>query len=59
LLKKRKDQQQVPYNWLGNTAYLNGISANMDKLEISDTNKAAYLADSSINLGMAGLHLKI
>ncbi len=43
---------------LGNTAYLNGIGANMDKLGVSGTDKVAYLSDTSINLGMSGLQLK-
>ncbi len=41
-----------------NTAYLAGIGANMDKLGVTTTQKATYLTDASVNLGVAGLRLK-
>lgn len=40
------------------TAYLAGIQASMDKVGVSGTNSAAYLADTSIDLGLANLRLE-
>ena len=39
-------------------SYKAGISANMDKLQVAVSDKANYLADTSIDLGITNLKLK-
>jgi hypothetical protein len=41
-----------------NAAYLAGIGFNMDKLGVTATQKAAYLAETSVNVGEGSLMLK-
>ncbi|WP_181305150.1 SusD/RagB family nutrient-binding outer membrane lipoprotein [Rufibacter sp. XAAS-G3-1] len=41
------------------TAYLAGISASMDKLGVSATDKAAYLANPAVGVGAANLTLEL
>jgi len=41
------------------TAYLEGIQANMDKLGVSGTDSAAYLADASVAVGEDNLTLAL
>jgi hypothetical protein len=48
----------VGTNAAANAAYLAGISANMDKLNVLAANKNIYLADVSIAKGVAALELK-
>ena len=40
-------------------AYLEGIAANMDKVGVSATAKAAYLADASVAVGAGNLTMKL
>lgn len=40
-------------------AYLAGIEAHMDMLEVEDANKAAYLADPSVAVGAGALTLEL
>ncbi|MEC5165260.1 hypothetical protein RCH18_000987 [Flavobacterium sp. PL11] len=48
----------VGTNAAANTAYLAGITANIDKLAVTTAAKTAYIADASISKGATALELK-
>lgn len=52
------NETSVGTNAAAYSAYMNGITASMDKLGVSTANRDAYLADTSIDMGMGSLMLQ-